>query len=315
MNNNKKGIVAVVITVAVLFISVFSFLSLNQKNSDGLLDKQVELQGSRPEILSESSKPQENSSSPENQISEAVEKSHRVIMGTLIDKSIDELMEESGLILSGTLGNKSEAFTVLSADGGTRVYTDYYIKPIKIYRESSDYNLEKGDLVTIRIEGGETATEIVEVEGSPEIDSGKEYLFFLYQPQMGGSFNTQGDYYYILGAQQGIFVKPENIKLAETKANETNNEVFLNIAIADEEPTPKRLKEAENQAVSSDFIIEKVFEEQISAINDDTPVNVYQFKEEVERNLKTNLDNGFISQQEYDDAINGMKEYAVIVEE
>ena len=65
---------------------------------------------------------------------------------------------------------------------------------------------EKNELI-VRINGG-TAGGVTEVyTPSPELKIGEDYLLFLYQPARGGSFNTKGDYYCILGLTQGVFQK------------------------------------------------------------------------------------------------------------
>ena len=46
-------------------------------------------------------------------------------------------------------------------------------------------------------------------EHSPVLSGENEYLLFLYKPARGGAYNTDGDYYYILGLTQGTFVMDE----------------------------------------------------------------------------------------------------------
>ena len=85
-----------------------------------------------------------------------------------------------------------------------------------------------------------------------------------------------GDYYYILGLTQGIFVEEsEGVFLSETGEKLTSNVFLSTIA--------------------------------------DAPVNENYFREQYIHNQQLNLENGFITQEEYDFRMANIDQYATIV--
>lgn len=66
-------------------------------------------------------------------------------------------------------------------------------------------NVTSDEEIIVRFEGGQVDALNVIVRDNPKLDNKTPILLFLYQPGMGGSYNTQGDYYYVLGMNRGAF--------------------------------------------------------------------------------------------------------------
>ena len=194
------------------------------------------------------------------------------ISGSLVKRDIDDLFEKSSLAVIGTVTGQSEAFQIEHVSGGVRNFTDYYFTIENTLRGSAETQT-----VTIRIQGG-TVDDYTEIfEHSPDLKLGEEYLVFLYKPGRGGNYNTEGDYYYILGQTQGVFT----------------------------------------QESSGDFVsatgVRLTSTMMVSTINDE-PVNENYFREEYIANQQRNLQNGFITQEEYDELMDNIDQYATVVE-
>lgn len=194
------------------------------------------------------------------------------ISGILPRKSLDDLFEQSSLAVIGTVTDK-EGIQISHQEYPDYVqnFTDYYVSISEVIRGATDDN----DIV-LRIEGG-TAGGITQIfDPTAKLEIGKEYLFFLYQPGMGGAFNTEGSYYYILGLPQGVFSSddPEHYT---SQAGET-----LEMA------------------------------ELISRANE-KPVDKDYFRNEFINNQIGNLETGFISAERYNALMNSINGYAKII--
>lgn len=196
------------------------------------------------------------------------------ILGTIVERDLEDLIENSCLVAEGTITDKSDSFRIESVSGATAIFTDYYLSVQTALRGSAD------DTITIRVQGGTVNGETEIYTASPSFEVGDKYVVFLYKPGRGGSYNTEGDYYYVLGLSQGVFSESETGELI-SQAGET-------IALSD-----LRMSLA-SRALA--------------------PVNEDKFREEYIENQRLNLENGFITQEEYDAAIDGLDVYATIVE-
>ncbi len=202
------------------------------------------------------------------------------IEGTLAEKNDDQLFEQSSLLILGTVVGDAHAFQVKNAAGKTANFTDYEIEVADTLRGSSEKTS-----VTVRVQGG-TAGGVTETyTPEPELKTGEEYLLFLYQPARGGAFNTEGDYYYILGLTQGIFQKISG-----------NAEPLLTDVYQSQ----------------SGF---KITYGELIGRADDYPVDEQYFRTEYIENQKRNLASGFITQKEYDQLMENIDTYAVVVSE
>lgn len=202
------------------------------------------------------------------------------IHGILEEKTEDQLFEQSSLVVIGTVQDAGNAFQVKSSAGDLCNFTDYTLAIDTVLRGEH----EKNELI-VRINGG-TAGGVTEVyTPSPELKIGEDYLLFLYQPARGGSFNTKGDYYCILGLTQGVFQKTENTVSAK------NTDVYIS-----QEGYEMAYEHIKNRAC-------------------EYPVDKQYFRNEYIENQKRNLANGFISQSEYNNLMKTIDVYADVVAE
>ena len=193
------------------------------------------------------------------------------ISGLLAPVSTDDLFSQSSLVVRGQVSGRSDSFQIQSPSGLVANFTDYYFTIDNILRGSYGSNT-----VTVRLHGGTVGNYTEIYEQTPTINQDTEYLLFLYRPGRGGAFNTEGDYYYILGLTQGIFVEEsEGVFLSETGEKLISNVFLSTIA--------------------------------------DAPVNENYFREQYIHNQQLNLENGFITQEEYDFRMANIDQYATIV--
>jgi hypothetical protein len=197
------------------------------------------------------------------------------ISGILAHKDWDALIHESTLVVEGTVTGQSDAFQIESPSGAVANHIDYTFAVISTLRG----NAEQGN-ITVRTQGGTVGdyTEVYEQE--PTFEDGKSYLLFLYQPGRGGAFNTSGNYYYVLGLVQGVYEKQSDGSYVSQSGHAV--------------------------------VVEELYAS-LSAIAQ-IPVDTYFFRNEYLTNQARNLENGFITQEEYENAIANIDVYATIIE-
>lgn len=211
-----------------------------------------------------------------------------VVQTVLVGKNVDELIEESNLVAICELKEKSDTFQIESVSGGISNFTDYYFKVSETLRGE----LEGEDkIVTVRIRGGTFKNWSLEMSHQYEFEIGEKYLLFLYQPGMGQGYNTQGDYYYLTGSVQGIF--PLN-KEIDTLSEAKSSSAVLNNGFGD------------TIQLSS-------IEKQIETANKAISADEYVYYEQYLENKKENLDSGWITQEEYEEASKIFQQYATYV--
>jgi hypothetical protein len=192
--------------------------------------------------------------------------------GLLEEKSVDDLFEQSSLAVVGVVTGTSAGFQIRSPSGSIANFTDYYVSVSDLIRGSTD-----GEMITVRVQGG-TAEGITEIyEPTATLEEGEEYLLFLYQPGRGGAFNTEGDYYYVLGLSQGVF-----------SSNDSSHFVSQSGTVLAQETLVSRAMEK--------------------------PVDEDYFRNEFINNQELNLENGVITLEEYNEAMENLDVYATIVE-
>ena len=187
--------------------------------------------------------------------------------------SVPELFQDASLIVEGTVVGNTDAFRIESVSGNFGNYTDYQFQINSVLRGEP---ANGADSVDIRVQGGTVGNVTEEYSGSPEFEVGENYLVFLYQPGRGGSFNTEGDYYYVLGLCQGVFAKDEN-------------EQYLSQS---------------GEKLADDYLIQPI---------NDVPVDPDHFRNEYIENQRRNLENGFLTQEEFDQLMRDIDVYAEIV--
>lgn len=243
---------------------------------------------------------------------------YTVVSEYTVPYELDALVEESTLIVLGTVEEESAPFLIQGVSGlGELAYTDYSVNVSDIVRG----NTESGGQITVRQEGNPHLTSVV-YEDAPILEVGKEYIFFLQKPGMGGGFNTEGDYYYILGSRQGLYeeysdVAPLNGEGDEEKIYVSQQKLLRNGSIDAGVLTIQR------NAVDEDLedMVEKndgalswhAFYDTVQEKNIACPVDENAKRKEIEQNYKANLDNGIITEEAYRQAMDDLDQYAQIV--
>ena len=143
--------------------------------------------------------------------------------------------------------------------------------------------------VTVRIPGGVMRREvdnrianITEIwSDSPILEIGENYLLFLFIDNFGGAFYTGDNVYRVTGMSQGIFgTRDENYYIPQFEFGE------------------RLLRDELTRTIE---------------LIKDIPIDYDYFKNQFIENLKRNLANGMISQEQYDLAMENMNVRAVKV--
>jgi hypothetical protein len=203
------------------------------------------------------------------------------ISGSLAEKDLTQLILYSDIVVTGRVIEKSEAIKIRPVTGGDySLFTDYYIKAIDVLKGENTFEINMQ--IPVRIQGGKTDNLEVIVEEAPELIIGEEYLLFLFRPGRGGGYNTEGNYFYITGAVQGIY----------SVVNHGETQFFI------------------SQMDNPELTIENV----ISRINENIHIEVKTKMEEFLENNLRNLESGFITEDEYYQFIEGANTFATIVD-
>lgn len=211
--------------------------------------------------------------------------------GVLAEVTYDDLLQDASVIVEAHTTNISEAFSIQSVNGAVSNFTDYTLQADKVLKGALDEN----ETFTVRLEGGTVDGQKVVVEEAPQLPVDESVLLFLYQPNMGGGFNTEGNYYYVLGMMQGVFY-PE--KDADEKTYAESNNTFTNGL-----GTSISIQTLENDLSN--------LQQTVSGNN----MNENRVYEAFLENQKKNLESGFITQEEYEKGLNESKQYATIVKD
>lgn len=302
MLKDKKWMKPAVILTAICLLaaSIFMLNSFNQKELDTESKTQVSKQIDTPDNT---------------------EVAYTVVSKYPVSYSMDELIEESTLVIQGTVTSISEPFLIRGiGDIGDLPFTDYTITINQALRGEND-----NTSVIVRTEG-DPADPTVIYEDDPTLELGNEYLLFLKKSDMGGSFNTEGDYYYIIGLKQGVYEKLQDVEALSTyskKVELKNHDYFINQEILAEEEPNKLVKQIETLQKSNEFQQEngvteglvdiRALENFIETAESQYPVDTDFSRKEAESNLKINLENEIISQEEYDELIKNLDVYAEII--
>ncbi len=199
------------------------------------------------------------------------------VSGLLPARTEQEMIEKSHLIVKGTFEDKSKAFQVRSADQTEESnFTDYYLTVEEVYRGDA----VAGDIIAVRIQGGFVGTVNVVSDMDPEINVGDTVFVYLYQPGIGGGFETKEDYYYVLNGIDGLFHYDGATTLVNPKTKQTKNISEIKV--------------------------------DIQRVNQTTPVNKNWVYEEFLENAKKNLENGFITEKEFNETMNEQQTYGTV---
>lgn len=197
--------------------------------------------------------------------------------GLLPSYSYQDLLNQAPVIVTGYVADETLIKIEPVGGGSTAPFTDYTVEVEDVLRGS----LDTGEQITVRVQGGDSASG-VGVEDSVQFALNDEVLLFLYQPKMGGSYNTEGDYYYVLGQSQGVY-------RAIDLTSYSNDEGKM-VDVVDLKDDLSAMTIAQKQSAE----------------------NINRFYEEFIANQKKNLENGFITRAEFDQLMHDVQEYATI---
>lgn len=201
--------------------------------------------------------------------------------GLLPSYSYQDLLNQAPVIVTGSVVDASTIQIVPVGGENPAAFTDYTVEVVNALRGS----LNTGEKITVRVQGEQTSNSSgVGVEDSVQFSLDDEVLLFLYQPKMGGSYNTEGDYYYILGQSQGAY--------------QADGSTYYSNVVG----------EAIDVADLQDDLFSMSSEQKQSA------ENINRFYEEFIANQQKNLENGFITRDEFDQMMKNIQEYATVVE-
>ena len=232
----------------------------------------------------------------------------------IVSYDILELAERSSAVVYGTVTEISDPFYVKGVNIlGSMI--DVTIKPKAIFRG------KERESYTLRIEGGPLYGVETEYLDIPEFILGSEYLLFLTAPNCGGALNTKGDYFYLAGYYQGVFVPVQQEKIQKyiADSNTTNDTFFVN----SKNVSNGNIKNDVSYDVLTDIEgcispIHAIFSLQqltqnMPSVNKAYPIDLDRSRNESLDAYATNLKNGFISQEEYDRLVQELEVYAEIL--
>lgn len=270
MKKRRSFIIAVALAVNLIFIVSGCAASKSAEEDKGETSSTAEV----------------SSYGVENEKADNTEPEYRMVTtGLIAEQSVEELEKSSTAVLLGKIVDKSNAFEITSVTGTTSNFTDYYLEVLKSYRGDKS----EGDTVSIRLNEGIVGNLEVIDETGPTFEIGQEYVVFLYNPGVGGDFNTEGDYYYVNGVTQGVYPyngEDELISEFDAEKDDTN---------ADE--LKLRIEELKNN---------------IQIVNEEYPVSEINLRQEIIDNLTHNYENRFITEEQYNETIEQLDMYATI---
>ena len=205
------------------------------------------------------------------------------VSNLVLEMSVTDLIEESNLVARCVFKEASDAFRIESTTGGIKHYTDYYFEVSEAYRGEIPDN----GIITVRQEGGTVNGVTFEVETASDFEVDKSYLLFLYQPGMGGGFNTEGDYYYITGSFQGVYPLDSEERSLSDMATAT----FIN----EGNSNPVQLQSLQAE---------------IEEINETIPADTNIAYQLTMDSLQENLESGMMTLEAYNEAVADAQVYA-----
>lgn len=137
---------------------------------------------------------------------------------------------------------------------------------------------EAPEIITIRQPGGTVGLRTEVYESQPTLRVGTTYLLFLVKPDAGRGVYTKGDYYMIVSGRNGSYEQMPQGHFASTRGV---------------------------KLTESDLVVPE----------DVAKAQPYSMREARLETLRSNLENGSITQEGYEQAVAELDYYAVIVEE
>lgn len=203
-----------------------------------------------------------------------------LISGMLPAYNLDDLVEKASIIVKAHAEPESQVVEIKPANGGdSRNFTNYTFT----VSECLYGDVSQGDQITVRVQGGRNEHQNTICEDAPAITAGQDVILFLRKPELGGGYATTGDYYSILGVNQGIYYAAGEADAEDAYINEEGEEISCASVLRSIEQKP---------ALTSDRMSEY---------------------EEFKQNLQSTLENGVITQEGYDQILADSNQYAEIV--
>lgn len=236
--------------------------------------------------------------------------------GEIVPLPFSELAETSTLVAYGMVTRICDPALVEWVSGGSCHITDVEFSVSDILRGESEKT------VTVRTLGGLVNGLYAEYTDVPELIEGQTYLLFLYQPGMGGGMNTEGDYYYLRGLSQGVYLPlPKEASLARSQEDPilVNYEAYLAYAakftpLAEEQSLSLSDLERQTDSLPQEvsFSLSQL-QNWCGGLNRRCPVDPDYFRRTTLENYRFNVANNMMTQEECDRYTAQLDQYARIV--
>ena len=140
------------------------------------------------------------------------------LCGCIKDYSYNELIDNSNLIVRAKMTGKTNTYRIKPVfEGDPQIFTEYYFEVQEVLQGC----VSESKPIAVRVHGGEIDGKQLIAEDSPVFSRNDEVILFLNKPEMGGGYNTKGDYYYIRGVNQGAFFLNQNTERTYSNEKET----------------------------------------------------------------------------------------------
>lgn len=254
-------------------------------------------------------------------------KTQAIGLGEVAQYSMDELLTSSTLVIEGELEGQTKPFEVKGQNGESDIYTDYFFKVNALLRGE-----EKSEIVTVRRPGGVCGDTEYASEYDIGFRYGKKYLLCLYKVNYGSGTNTKGDYYAVQGVYQGAFeeILPSQLQGVSLSENSRQAERYFGncrflfgeqaetaaFSLEQSQKIAEAVHEAEaDGGCNKDILSYSLLSRELEELNEEAPVNENFTREQIEENLRANVEAGLMSREEYDFVTASLDRYGEIVSE
>lgn len=130
---------------------------------------------------------------------------------TLQQLSLDEMINQSTAIVRGRVGNSTGVFH------GSNIYTHYSVQVIETLKSTSQ--TPTSGTIEVAVPGGSVDGLQQSVAGAPVLESGSEYVLFLWTSSKGTTL--------VIGLTQGLFQLTQDSSGTAVLDREATSEVML----------------------------------------------------------------------------------------
>lgn len=249
------------------------------------------------------------------------------IFSCYLGTTMEEVMARSTLAVTGTVEEILPARRIATASHTGDTVTDVRLRINEVLRGEAD------EVITVRLSGGRFAGQLEVYEDEPILTTGKEYLFFLFQPHMGGQY-AQGDFYYIVRTSEGAYERIEATELEQEARAQLaqGDKVFASCESVEQGEKFLRNLASEKIKFTSIFSVEQIeaptgrlpsdtvfsldtLREGLVVFNQKNPIDTGLYRREAEEGLKKSLESQGITQEEYDQEMAELDIYATYMTE